>query len=92
MQLTKTNKAEAIKAGYESGLQGEPEVVNHAYDLYATTLSSDLAVNVPGMQFMLDEDKRSGLVDSKFTLDRVINDRPLKRAQDELKAEGRLKP
>lgn len=92
MQLTKTNKAEAIKAGYEGGLQGEPEVVHQAYDLYAPTLSSDLAVNIAGMQFMLDEDRRNGLVDSKFTLDRVINDRPLKRAQDELRAEGRLKP
>ena len=92
MQFVKTNKTDAIKAGYASGLQGEPEVVNQAYDLYAPTLSSDLSVNIQGMQFMLDEDKRSNLVDSKFTLDRVINDRPLKRAQDELRAEGRLRP
>ena len=92
MQFVKTNKTDAIKAGYASGLQGEPEVVNQAYDLYAPTLSSDLSVNIPGMQFMLDEDKRSNLVDSKFTLDRVINDRSLKRAQDELRAEGRLRP
>ena len=41
---------------------------------------------------MLDEDKRSNLVDAKFTLDRVINDRLLKKAQDELRAEGRLRP
>lgn len=92
MQFVKTNKAEAIKAGYASGLQGEPEVVNQAYDLYTPTLSSDLSVNLQGMQFMLDEDKRSNLVDAKFTLDRVINDRPLKKAQDELRAEGRLRP
>ena len=90
MQFVKTNKAEAIKAGYASGLQGEPEVVNQAYDLYTPTLSSDLSVNLQGMQFMLDEDKRSNLVDAKFTLDRVINDRVLKKAQDELRAEGRL--
>jgi hypothetical protein len=40
---------------------------------------------------MLDEDIRAGLVDSKFTLDRVIDDRMLKTAQQELRAEGRLK-
>jgi hypothetical protein len=44
-----------------------------------------------GLQFMLDEDKRSGLVDGKFTLDRVISDKLLKTAQQELRAEGRLK-
>ncbi len=92
MQFVKTNKTEAIKAGYAVGLQGEPEVVNQAYDLYAPTLSADLSVNIQGMQFMLDEDKRSNLVDGKFTLDRVINDRPLKKAQDELRTEGRLRP
>ena len=37
---------------------------------------------------MLDEDIRSGLVDKKFTLDRVINDRILKQAQQELRNEG----
>jgi hypothetical protein len=41
---------------------------------------------------MLDEDIRAGLVDSKFTVDKVINDRILKKAQEELRAEGRLKP
>jgi hypothetical protein len=41
---------------------------------------------------MLDEDKRGGLVDAKFTFDRVINDRILKIAQQDLTAEGRLKP
>jgi hypothetical protein len=30
---------------------------------------------------MLDEDIRSGIVDKKFTLYRVINDRILKQAQ-----------
>jgi hypothetical protein len=40
---------------------------------------------------MLDEDIRSGVIDSKFTVDRVINDRILKSAQQELKAEGKLK-
>ena len=41
---------------------------------------------------MLDEDKRTGLIDGKFTLDRVMNDKLLKVAQQELRAEGRLKP
>jgi NitT/TauT family transport system substrate-binding protein len=92
IQLAKTNKADAIKAGYAGGLQGEADIINQAYDLYAPALSSDLSLNIPGFQFMLDEDKRNGLVDNKFTLDKVINDRILKIAQQELRAEGRLKP
>ena len=91
MQLAKSNKAEAIKAGYEAGLQGPPDIVNEAYDLYAPVFSTDLSLNIPGFQFMLDEDKRSGLIDAKFTLDLTINDRILKTAQQELRAEGRLK-
>jgi len=92
MQFAKTHKADAIKAGYEGGLQGEPDVVNQAYELFAPAFSGDLSLNFSGFQFMLDEDKRSGLVDAKFTLDRVINDKLLKVAQQELRAEGRLKP
>ena len=91
MQLAKSNKAEAIKAGYEAGFQGPPDIVNEAYDLYAPVFSGDLSLNIAGFQFMLDEDKRSGLIDAKFTLDRAINDRVLKTAQQELRAEGRLK-
>jgi len=91
MQLAKTNKADAIKAGYEGGLQGQPDIVNEAYDLFAPVFSGDLSLNIAGFQFMLDEDKRSGLIDAKFTLDRAINDRILKIAQQELRAEGRLK-
>jgi hypothetical protein len=44
-----------------------------------------------GLQFMLDEDKRSGLIDAKFVLDRVVNENLLKAALQELGAEGRLK-
>jgi hypothetical protein len=33
-----------------------------------------------------------GIVDKKFTLDKVINDGILKQAQQELRNEGRLKP
>ena len=91
MQLAKTNKADAIRAGYEAGLQGPPDIVNEAYDLYAPVFSGDLSLNLTGFQFMLDEDKRSGLIDAKFTLERAINDRVLKIAQQELRAEGRLK-
>ena len=90
--LARTNKKEAIKAGYDSGLKGDPEVVNAAYDLYAPALAPELSIAVPGIQLMLDEDIRAGLVDSKFTVDKVINDRILKKAQEELKAEGKIKP
>lgn len=91
IQFVKTNKADAIKAGYDGGLQGEPDVVNQAYDLYAPALTADLSPNLSGFQFMLDEDKRNGLIDARLTLDRVINDKLLKSAQQELRAEGRLK-
>src|SRR5262245_58880353 len=91
IQFAKTNKADGIKAGYEAGLQGPPDIVNEAYDLFAPVFSADLSLNIPGFQFMLDEDKRNGLIDAKFTLDRAINDRILKIAQQELRAEGRLK-
>lgn len=92
MQLAKFNKREAIKAGYESGLAGDPDIVNAAYDLYAPGLTADLSIVTSGLQQMLDEDIRTGLVDKSFTLDRVINDRILKIAQQELRAEGRLRP
>ena len=50
IQFAKLNKSEAIKAGFEAKLQGEPELVNLAYDLYAPALSSDLSVNMSGLQ------------------------------------------
>jgi ABC-type nitrate/sulfonate/bicarbonate transport system substrate-binding protein len=91
IQLAKFNKKEAIKAGYDSGLSGDPEIVNAAWDLYAPGLTADLSIVTSGLQQMLDEDIRNGLIDKNFTLDRVINDRILKIAQQELRAEGRLK-
>ena len=91
MQLAKYNKQEAIKIGFAAGLQGEPDVVNRAYDLFSPGYAADLSVAWDGIQIMLDEDHRAGLVDKKFTLDRVINDRILKQAQHELKSEGRLR-
>ena len=92
IQFARRNKAEAIKAGFQAGLQGEPVLVNQAYDLYAPALTADFSINVAGIQLMVVEDKRNGLVDSKFTVDNVINDRILKIAQQELRAEGKLKP
>ena len=91
INLAKFNKKEAIKAGYESGLQGEADIVSAAYDLYAPGLTSDLSIAAAGLQQMLDEDIRNGVVDKNFTLDRVINDRILKIAQQELRAEGKIK-
>jgi len=91
MQLAKNDKKEAIKSGFEAGLKGDPETVSKAYDLYIPSLTPDLSIAVEGVQLMLDEDIRNGLVDKKMTLDKVINDRLLKRAQEELRAEGRLK-
>ena len=91
INLAKFNKREAIKAGYEAGLQGDPEVVSQAWDLYAPGLTSDLSIATAGLQQMLDEDIRAGLLDKNFTLDRVVNDRILKIAQQELRAEGRIK-
>lgn len=91
MQFAKHNKQEAIKTGYASGLKGEPDVVNRAYDLFSPGYATDLSVAQDGIQIMLDEDIRAGVVDKNFTLDRVINDRLLKQAQQELRKEGRLK-
>jgi ABC-type nitrate/sulfonate/bicarbonate transport system substrate-binding protein len=91
IQLAKFNKKEAMKAGFDSGLTGDSDIVSAAWDLYAPGLTSDLSIVRPGLQQMLDEDIRAGLVDSKFILDSVVNDRILKLAQQELRAEGRLK-
>jgi NitT/TauT family transport system substrate-binding protein len=92
MQVAKHNKKEAIQIGLASGLPGEPELVNRSYDLFSPGYAADLSVAHDGIQIMLDEDIRAGVVDKKFTLERVINDRILKQAQQELKGEGRLKP
>ena len=91
IQLAKFNKKEAIKAGYDAGLSGDPEVVSTAWDLYSPGLTADLSIVTGGLQQMLDEDIRAGLIDKSFTLDRVINDRILKIAQQELRAEGKIK-
>jgi len=92
MQFAKHNRQEAIKIGFASGLTGDPDIINRSYDLFSPGYATDLSVAYDGIQIMLDEDIRNGLVDKKFTLDRVINDRLLKQAQAELRAEGKLKP
>jgi NitT/TauT family transport system substrate-binding protein len=91
MQFAKHNKQEAIKIGYTAGLKGEPDVVSRAYDLFSPGYAADLSVAQDGIQIMLDEDIRAGVVEKNFTLDRVINDKILKQAQQELRKEGRLK-
>jgi len=92
MQIARYDKQQAIKIGYAAGLTGEPDVINRSYDLFSPGYPPDLSIAVDGIQTMLDEDIKSGLVDKKFTLDRVINDRILKQAQQELRKEGRLRP
>lgn len=91
IHYAKTNKADSIKAGLEAKLQGEAEIVQQAYDLFAPGFSGDLSVNISGLQVMLDEDKRNNLIDGKFTVERAVNDKLLKIAQQELRAEGRIK-
>jgi len=91
MQVAKHNKKEAIQIGFASGLPGEPELIQRSYDLFSPGYAGDLSVAHDGIQIMLDEDIRAGVVDKKFTLERVIDDRSLRRAQQELKNEGRLK-
>jgi NitT/TauT family transport system substrate-binding protein len=92
MQVAKHNKKEAIQIGLASGLEGDPNTVSRSYDLFSPGYAADLAIAQDGIQIMLDEDIRAGVVDKKFTLDRVIDDRLLKQAQQELRSEGRLKP
>ena len=91
MQVAKHNKKEAIQIGFASGLPGEPELISRSYDLFSPGYAGDLSIAQEGIQIMLDEDIRAGVVDKKFTLERVVNDRILKQAQQELKNEGRLK-
>jgi ABC-type nitrate/sulfonate/bicarbonate transport system substrate-binding protein len=90
IHLVKTNKADAIKAGYEAGLKGEPDIVNKAYDLFAPALTFDLSVGTEGLQQILDEDIRNGLVDKQMTVDKAVDTRILKLAQQELRRDGRL--
>lgn len=92
MYFAKYNKNDAIKIGYQAGLTGEPDIVNKAYDLYAPSYAPDLSVAVDGIKLMLDEDIRSGIVDEKMTVDRVVDQRITKLALAELRKEGRLGP
>lgn len=91
MQVAKHNKREAIQIGIASGLPGEPDLINRSYDLFSPGYAAELSVAHDGIQIMLDEDIRAGVVDKKFTLERVVNEGLLKQAQQELRNEGRLK-
>jgi ABC-type nitrate/sulfonate/bicarbonate transport system substrate-binding protein len=91
LRVVRSGKKEAMQAGYDAGLKGDPDIVGRAYDLYKAAYTTDLSVAADGIQLMLDEDIRNGIVDKSMTLDKVVNERVLKRAQDELRAEGRLK-
>ncbi len=86
------NKPEAIKAGYDAGLKGDPETVSKAYDLYSRGFTADLTVAQDGIQIMLDEDIRNGIVDRKLSLDKVIDERILKIAQKELQKDLKTGP
>ena len=90
MQLARNNKGEAIRAGFEAGLKGDADTVSKAYDLYSRGFTTDLSVAVDGIKVMLDEDVRAGLVDRNLTVDKVIDERILKTAQQELRKEGKL--
>ncbi|HMA79358.1 MAG TPA: ABC transporter substrate-binding protein, partial [Candidatus Binatia bacterium] len=92
MQFVIHNKKEALQTGFAAGLKGEPDIVNRAYDLFSPGYAADLSVAQDGIQIMLDEDIRAGLVDKNFTLDRVVDERIVKLAQQELKNEGKLRP
>ena len=92
MQLARNNKQEAIKAGYDAGLRGDPDIVSRAYDLYSRGFTADLSVAEEGIQTMLEEGIRAGIVDKKMTVSRVIDQRLLKLAHQELRTEGKLRP
>jgi NitT/TauT family transport system substrate-binding protein len=92
LQHTRKNKADAIKAGFESGLTGEPDVVSKAYDFFIPAYSADLSVPMAGVQAVIAEEIRSGTIDSKFKAESVVDERILKKVQEELRREGRLTP
>jgi ABC-type nitrate/sulfonate/bicarbonate transport system substrate-binding protein len=91
LQFTRNNKDEALNAGYATGLTGEQETISKAYDLFIPAYSSDLSIPLEGLQEVLAEDIRTGVVDGKMTLNRVIDDRLLKQVQAEMRRDGRLK-
>ena len=90
IRFAKTNKAESIKMGYESGMKGEPDIINKAYDLFAPAFTPDLSVGTEGLQQILDEDVRNGVVDKSMTVDKAVDTRILRLAQQELRRDGRL--
>src|SRR3989304_7090666 len=57
IQFARGNKAEAIKAGYDGGLQGEPDIISQAYQLYAPALTGVWWSLFGGFRLLLDEGK-----------------------------------
>ena len=92
LQHTRKNKADAIKAGFESGLTGEADIVSRAYDFFIQAYSTDLSVPMAGVQAVIAEELRNGTIDSKLKPEHVVDERILNRAQEELRREGRLNP
>ena len=76
--------------GFEAELKGDADTVSKAYDLYSRGFTTDLSVAVDGIKVMPDEDVRAGLVDRNLTVDKFIDERILKAAQQELRKEGKL--
>ena len=85
LQFVKRNKREAIKAGFEAGLTGNPDLVGQAYDLYAPAYTHDLSIPRKGIQVMIDEDIRTGVIDKTTTVDMIVREEILKKAQEELR-------
>ncbi len=84
LQFVKANKQEAIKTGFSAGLSGDPEMVARAYDLYAPAYTSDLSIPSKGIQIMIEEEIRTGVIDKSMTVEKVVRDEILKKAQREV--------
>ncbi|MBI4528639.1 MAG: ABC transporter substrate-binding protein [Deltaproteobacteria bacterium] len=85
LQFVKRNKQEAIKTGFEAGLTGNPDMVSRAYNLYAPAYTSDLSIPRKGIQAMIEEDIRTGVIDGTMTVEKVVQEEILKKAQEELR-------
>ena len=66
-------------------MTGNPDLVSEAYDLYAPAYTHDLSIPRKGIQAMIDEDIRTGVIDRTMTVDKVVRDEILKKAQAELR-------
>ena len=67
IHFAKTNKSEAIKAGYEAGLKGEPDIINKAYDFYAPGFTPDQRFFVGYAQWACENQRPENLRVSAVT-------------------------